>query len=70
MDLLLLLVPHSMFGELLDIQHKAVELPLPIELASSAQRESIATLVVSKVREHELDDREPRRARAGEYLAK
>jgi hypothetical protein len=70
MDFLLLLVPRSMFGELLDIVHKAVELPLPIELASSAQRKSIATLVVSKVGEHGLDDRESRRARAGEYLAK
>jgi hypothetical protein len=47
-----------MFGELLDVVHETVKLPLIVDLAPPAQREPIETLVVSKVGEHGLDDRQ------------
>ena len=48
----------SVFGELFDVLHHAVQLPLPINFLLSAQRESIEALVVSQVAEYRLNGRE------------
>ena len=57
-DLALQLLPIPMVGQLLDVVHQAVELPLPIYLLASAQREPVQPLVVADVREDRLDHRE------------
>ena len=41
-------------GELLDVLHHAVELPLPIDFLLPAQREPVKPFVVSQVAEHRL----------------
>ena len=45
----------SIIGQLLDVLHHAIELPLPITLGFTAQREAIQALVVPQIAEHRLD---------------
>ena len=54
-------------GELLDVVHKAEELPLRIDFGFSSQGEAIEPLVVSDVAEHRLHRRE---ASSVEHLAR
>ena len=49
----------SMMGQLFDVMHQAVQLPLRVDLLLSAQRESREPLVVTQIAEHWLDRREP-----------
>lgn len=49
-----------MVPELFDVVHQAVQLPLPIDLAASAQREAVEPLVVAQIAEHRLDGGEAR----------
>ena len=47
-----------MVREFLDVVHQTIELPLPVDLGSPAQREAIELLVVAQIAEHRLHRRE------------
>ena len=45
----------TVVGQLLDVVHQGVELPLPVHLGLAAQRQAVELLVVAQVGEHRLD---------------
>lgn len=40
--------------QLLDVVYQAIELPLPVDLSASSQREAVESLVVAQIAEHLL----------------
>ena len=45
-----------MLGQLLNIVHQTIQLPLNVDFAPPAQRKSMQPLVISKIGEHGLDN--------------